>query len=113
MAYGAGDFGNGLMFDLGLIYLLKFYTDVLGISSFYGGLVFLVAKLFDAFVDTGVGALVDSRNKIGPKGKFRPFILYGTLPLAFLTIVSFISPDFSDQGKIIWAFATYLLFNVA
>lgn len=34
MAYGAGDFGNGLMFDLGLIYLLKFYTDVLGISSF-------------------------------------------------------------------------------
>ena len=51
LAYGAGDLGNGFMFDLGQIYLLKFYTDVLGISAYYGGLVFLVSKLFDAFVD--------------------------------------------------------------
>ena len=33
LAYGAGDLGNGFMFDLGQVYLLKFYTDVLGISA--------------------------------------------------------------------------------
>ncbi len=111
LAYGAGDLGNGFMFDLGQIYLLKFYTDVLGISAYYGGLVFLVSKLFDAFVDSGVGTFVDSRTNIGKRGKFRPFILFGTLPLAITTFISFLTPDLSQNGKIIWAFVTYMLFN--
>ncbi|MDO5375059.1 MAG: MFS transporter [Staphylococcus rostri] len=113
LAYGCGDLGNGLMFDMGQIYLLKFFTDILGISAFYGGLVFLVSKIFDAFVDTGVGTLVDSRRNIGPKGKFRPFILYGTIPLAMLTVLTFISPNLDYTGKVIWAFSTYMLFNMA
>ena len=111
LAYGAGDLGNGFMFDLGQVYLLKFYTDVLGISAYYAGLVFLVSKLFDAFVDSGVGTFVDSRTNIGKRGKFRPFILFGTLPLAITTFISFLSPDLSQGGKIIWAFVTYMLFN--
>ena len=113
LAYGCGDLGNGLMFDMGQIYLLKFFTDILGISAFYGGLVFLVSKIFDAFVDTGVGTIVDSRRNIGPKGKFRPFILYGTVPLAMLTVLTFISPNLDYTGKVIWAFSTYMLFNMA
>ncbi|AVQ34158.1 MFS transporter [Staphylococcus muscae] len=113
LAYGFGDLGNGLMFDMGQIYLLKFFTDILGISAFYGGLVFLVSKIFDAFVDTGVGTYVDSRQNIGPKGKFRPFILYGTVPLALLTVLTFISPNLEYTGKVIWAFATYMAFNMA
>lgn len=111
LAYGAGDLGNGFMFDLGQIYLLKFYTDVLGISAAYAGLVFLVSKLFDAFVDSGVGTWVDSRRNIGKRGKFRPFILFGTLPLAITTLISFLSPDLSYTGKVVWAFVTYMLFN--
>lgn len=111
LAYGAGDLGNGFMFDLGQIYLLKFYTDVLGISAAYGGLVFLVSKLFDAFVDSGVGTWVDSRQNIGKRGKFRPFILFGTVPLAITTLISFLSPNLSTGGKVVWAFITYMLFN--
>lgn len=113
LSYGFGDLGNGMMFDMGQIYLMMFFTDILGISAFYGGLVFLVAKIFDAFVDTGVGTIVDSRRNIGPKGKFKPFILYGTVPLAIVTVLSFTAPDFSYTDKVIWAFATYLLFNAA
>ena len=44
LSYGFGDLGNGMMFDMGQIYLMMFFTDILGISAFYGGLVFLVAK---------------------------------------------------------------------
>ena len=98
LSYGFGDLGNGMMFDMGQIYLMMFFTDILGISAFYGGLVFLVAKIFDAFV---------------AKGKFKPFILYGTVPLAIVTVLSFTAPDFSYTDKVIWAFATYLLFNAA
>ncbi|MCD8915925.1 glycoside-pentoside-hexuronide (GPH):cation symporter [Staphylococcus simulans] len=113
VSYGFGDLGNGMMFDLGQIYLLKFYTDILGISATYAGLVFLISKIFDAFVDTGVGSYVDSRKNIGPRGKFRPFILFGTLPLALMTILTFITPNFDYTGKVIWAFATYMIFSMA
>jgi len=56
---------------------------------------------------------VDSRSNIGKRGKFRPFILFGTLPLAIITFITFLSPDLSQNGKIIWAFVTYMLFNAA
>ncbi|RIO55311.1 MFS transporter, partial [Mammaliicoccus sciuri] len=113
LSYGLGYLGNCMMFDIAKIYLLKFFTDILGISAFYGGLVFLVSKIFDAFVDTGVGTYVDSRTNIGKRGKFRPFILYGTVPLAICTVLSFIAPNLDQTGKTIWAFATYMLFNAA
>ncbi|MFJ7365680.1 glycoside-pentoside-hexuronide (GPH):cation symporter [Peribacillus frigoritolerans] len=113
LSYGFGDIGNGLMFDMGQLYLLKFYTDVLGISAYWGGLVFLISKIFDAFADTSVGAFVDSRTNISKRGKFRPFILWGTVPLALMTVISFIAPDFSDNGKIVWAFVTYMGFGLA
>lgn len=113
IAYGFGDLGNGMMFDLGQIYLLKFYIDILGISATYAGLVFLISKIFDAFVDTGVGSYVDSRKNIGPRGKFRPFILFGTVPLAIMTVMTFITPNLDYTGKVIWAFATYMIFSMA
>ncbi|MGG3467207.1 glycoside-pentoside-hexuronide (GPH):cation symporter [Neobacillus pocheonensis] len=112
VSYGLGDVGNGFMFDMGQLYLLKFYTDVLGISAYWGGLVFLISKIFDAFADSSVGAFVD-RRKIGKRGKFRPFILFGSIPLAVMTVISFIAPDFSSTGKIVFAFVTYMLFGLA
>ena len=91
----------------------RFYTDVLGISATYAGLVFLISKIFDAFVDTGVGSYVDSRKNIGPRGKFRPYILFGTVPLAIMTVMTFITPNLDYTGKVIWAFATYMIFSMA
>lgn len=113
LGYGAGDLGNGLMFDLGQIYLLKFYTDVLGISAYTAGLVFLISKIFDAFADSAVGSFVDSRKHNSKYGKFRPFILFGSIPLAVMTVVTFIAPEFSYSSKVIYAFATYMLFGLA
>ncbi len=112
ISYGLGDVGNGLMFDMGQIYLLKFYTDILGISSYVAGLVFLLTKIFDAFADASVGAFVDSRTNISKRGKFRPFILFGSIPLAILTLLSFLAPNISDTGKIVYAFATYAAFGL-
>ncbi|TGQ50665.1 MFS transporter, partial [Mesorhizobium sp. M4B.F.Ca.ET.211.01.1.1] len=57
--------------------------------------------------------LVDNQKNFSKRGKFRPFILYGSVPLEILTVLIFISPDISETGKIIWAFGTYLLLNAA
>ncbi|MEK5163794.1 glycoside-pentoside-hexuronide (GPH):cation symporter [Paenibacillus sp. FSL R5-0527] len=113
VAYGFGDLGNGFMFDLGQSYLLKFFTDVLNIPAVVGGTVFLISKIFDAFADVTVGTIVDSRKKIGKRGKFRPFILYGTLPLAITTVLCFLVPNLSMAGRIAFAYITYMLFGLA
>ncbi|MDI5035927.1 hypothetical protein MJM43_29550, partial [Salmonella enterica subsp. enterica serovar Montevideo] len=42
------------------------------------------AKFFTAFTDMGTGIMLDSRRKIGPKGKFRPFVLYAAFPVTLL-----------------------------
>lgn len=111
IAYGLGDTGYNFMFELGQIYLLKFYTDVLGLPAATAGLVFLLTKIWDGFTDIGVGTIVDNRRKIGPKGKFRPFILYAAVPLALITIAVFTTPNFSLNGRIAWAFLTYIAFT--
>ena len=64
IAYGLGDLGNGLMFQLAQLFLLKFYKDILQIPAYWGGLIFLVTKFFDAFADAGVGTYVDTQKKL-------------------------------------------------
>lgn len=113
LGYGAGDLGNNFMFDMGQLYLLFFYTNVMQIPSWVAGSVFLTAKLCDAFIDTGVGVWADSRKNFGSRGKFRPFILYGTVPLAIMTTVCFIVPNFDQTGRILFAFLSYIFFNAA
>lgn len=110
-AYGLGDVGNNLLFDMGQIYLLKFYTDSLGLPAAVAGMVFLITKIWDGFADIMVGTWIDNRKKIGKRGKFRPFMLYGAIPLALITIVSFTTPNFSLTGKTIWAYGTYMAFG--
>jgi glycoside/pentoside/hexuronide:cation symporter, GPH family len=111
MAYGLGDLGNNLLFDMGQIYLLKFYTDTLGLPAAVAGLVFLITKIWDGLADITVGTWIDNQKKIGVRGKFRPIMLYATLPLALITIVSFTTPDFSLTGRTIFAYCTYMAFG--
>ena len=63
-AYGMGDFGSNLILCIGTLYLLKFYTDILGLPAIYGGVIFLIAKFFTAFTDMLTGVLLDSRRNI-------------------------------------------------
>lgn len=112
-AYGLGDVGNNFLFDMGQIYLLKFYTDALGLPPSVAGTLFLVTKMLDGFTDIGVGTWIDGRKKYGKLGKFRPFMLYAAVPLALCTAVSFYIPNFELTGRIIWAYVSYAVFGLA
>ncbi len=113
VSYGFGDFGNGFLFDLGQLYLLKFLTDVAGIPAAAAGMIFLVSKLFNAVMDPIVGSSIDYRKNIGKRGKFRPYLLFGSVILAIITVLLFISPDISTTGKLIYAYAIYMIWGVA
>ncbi len=113
ISYGFGDVGNGFMFDMGQLYLLKFFTDVAGIPSIVAGSIFLVTKLFDAVIDPVAGAFIESR-KVNPKlGKYRPVMMVSGLVLALLSVFVFLAPNFSMLGKIIYAYASYMVWGAA
>ena len=72
------------------LFLLLYYTDVVGISAAAVGTMFLVVRFWDAFADLFAGRLVDKTQTRW--GKFRPFILFGSLPLLLLSVAIFSVP---------------------
>jgi len=109
--YGAGDFGFNLAFSLSTTFLLYYYTDVAGISAAAVGTMFLVVRLWDAFADLLAGRLVD--RTMTRWGKFRPFLMFGAIPLLFMSFLVFNVPTSLDGGmKLIYAYATYAVLGL-
>ena len=73
LGYMFGDFGNDFTFLLSTMFLLKFYTDVMGVSAALVGLMMMAARFVDAITDVTMGQIVD-RSRPGKKGKFAPWI---------------------------------------
>ena len=107
VGYSAGDGASNLFFQTFVNYLLFFYTDVFGISAGVAGTMFLVTRIFDAITDPVMGFISD--RTVSKYGKFRPYLLWLAVPFAVVGFFMFITPDFSDTGKIIYAYITYTL----
>jgi glucuronide carrier protein len=106
LGYGAGDFGFNLAFSLAATFLLYYYTDVAGIAPAAVGTMFLVVRLWDGFADLIAGRAVD--RTMTRWGKFRPYIIFGAVPLLVLSAVVFHVPAGLDGGtKLLYAYITY------
>jgi len=107
ISYSLGDFGSNLIFATVMAYLMFFYTDIYGISASVVGTLFLFARIFDAVNDPIMGAIADrTRTRWG---SYRPWLLWMTVPFVVVAVLTFTTPDFSEQGKIIYACITYIL----
>ncbi|MGG6311835.1 MFS transporter [Paenibacillus macerans] len=111
IGYGVGDLGCNLVFSTMASYLMFFYTDVFGITAAAAGTLMLVTKVIDALTDTGMGLLVDRTKTRWGQG--RPYFLIGAIPFAVFTVMTFMVPDFTTTGKLIWAYVTYCLLCTA
>ena len=107
LGYGLGDLGFNFYWANISAFLLIFYTDVFGISAAAAGTMMLVTRIVDAFTDPIMGAIAD-RTKTR-FGKFRPYLLWGGLPMAGAAVLTYTTPDLGDGGKLIWAYGTYTL----
>ncbi len=105
LGYGLGDAGFNFYWIIIGSYLLYFYTDIFGLAPAAAAVMFLVTKIIDAFTDPLMGAIADRTNSRW--GKFRPYLLFGALPMAAAATLTMSTPDLSDSGKLIWAYATY------
>ena len=106
ISYGLGDSSANIFLGMTMMFLPYFYTDVLGISAAAMGVLFVVARLFDACYDPFIGSFAD-RNKT-KHGHYRPWLLWLAVPYGLSCLLVFIAPDFSPTGKLIYAYVTYL-----
>ncbi|GAB4098054.1 glucuronide transporter [Sinomonas halotolerans] len=112
LGYGAGDAANNLAFTTTTMFLLVYYTDVAGISAAAAGTLFLIVRIFDAFADIFAGRMVD-RTNTKRWGKFRPFILFGSLPLLLLSMANFHIPQLGESGTLLYAYVAYAALGLA
>lgn len=112
IGYMFGDFGNDFTFILSSTFMLKFYTDVMGMSAAVVGLVMMIARFVDAFTDVTMGQIVD-RSKPTKDGKFRPWIKRMCGPVAIASFLIYQS-EFANMPyafKLVWLIVTYLLWG--
>lgn len=105
--YAVGDLGINLNFQLIGFYLAYFYTDVFGIAPWHVGTLFLVARVWDAVNDPLMGFIADHTKT--RRGRFRPYLLFGALPLNLVLLACYFTPDLSPTAKIVYAYVTYIL----
>jgi len=110
IGYALGDGAANIAWRGVATFLFIFYTDVFGLNPAAVGLLFLVARFSDGISDVVMGVIGD-RTK-SKYGKFRPWILWTALPLGIILSLLFTAPNFSNSGKIVYAYATYILFTL-
>lgn len=107
--YGLGDFACNLIWQVISLYLLYFYTDVMKLDAKAIAAMFVVCRVIDAVTDVLVGFAIDrTRTRWG---KSRPWFLFGAVPFALSAFLAFTVPDISPDGKLAYAYATYIFLS--
>lgn len=112
IGYMFGDLANDFTFLLSSGFLLKFYTDVMGVKGSVVGTVMMIARFVDAFTDVGMGRICD-RSKVTKNGKFKPWLLRMCGPVAIMSFLMYQSSlaDMSMAFKIAYLAITYILWG--
>lgn len=110
-AYGLGAVGKDMVYMLSASYILYYYQDILGVSAIAMGIILMAARVFDAFNDPIMGVIVaKTRTRFG---KFRPWLMIGTLSNAVVLYLMFAAPPALDgAGLVAYAAVTYVLWGV-
>ncbi|QMW22799.1 MFS transporter [Sandaracinobacteroides saxicola] len=109
VGYGIGDIGFNLFFTTASLYLLFFYTEAMGLPPATAGWIFAVALVWDAVTDPVMGYLA-SRTR-SRWGRYRPWLLFGTVPLAASWVLMFVPTGLAGLSLTLFALATHMLFR--
>ena len=110
-AYGIGAVGKDMVYMLSAAYILYYYQDIMGVGAIAMGIILLVARVFDAFNDPIMGVIV-AKTKT-KWGKFRPWLMIGTLTNAIMLYLMFAAPPALNGGGLVaYAAVTYILWGM-
>jgi sugar (glycoside-pentoside-hexuronide) transporter len=109
-SYASSEIGGQLIFCVISFYLLKFYTDVFGISAATAGFILLTARGVDALDALAWGVVFDKTTSRW--GKSRPWFLWLCVPFALAGVLTFCTPPLGQHGKVLYALGTYVTCSV-
>ena len=109
-AYGIGAVGKDMVYALSANYVMYFYQDVLGLSATFVGLILMIARIFDAINDPFMGILVAKTKTRW--GRFRPWLITGTVLNAFVLIALFSAPGAAGTGLMVYFGVIYILWGM-
>ena len=114
VCYGLGDVSANLIYTTAQTYLIFFWTTVYGISAETTATISLVVGIWDAIFNPIMGVVADKTRSRW--GSYRPWLLWGSVPLIVFSVLCFTTPNFGTTGKVVWAylmfFGTKTLFSV-
>jgi glycoside/pentoside/hexuronide:cation symporter, GPH family len=111
IGYGAADLSCNLVWQMIGLYLMFYYTDVVGLAAVQVSLLFLLTRVLDGVTDIVMGIIIDKTNT--KWGKSRPYFLWGAIPFALLGILAFYVPDVGPAAKLLYAYMTYMGLSMA
>jgi prepilin-type N-terminal cleavage/methylation domain-containing protein len=107
VGYALGDAASNFFFQFFGIFLVFYYTDILGLSAAAVGTMMLITRIADAVVDPLVGAVADrTRTRWG---RFRPYLIWFAVPYGVTGVLMFMCPDWDSRSKLVFAYVTYAL----
>jgi len=107
IGYGLGDMSSSMFWKIFSYYLPIFYSDVFGLSLGSTAMLMLVTRVWDTVSDPMMGIIADRTQTRW--GKYRPYLLWFAAPFAIAGVLLFTTPDLSETGRLVWAYATYIL----
>ncbi len=109
LALGAGDFGLNLYWQFAGLFLLFYYTDVLGVPAALAGAIYMAALIVDAITDPLIGAWAEKTRSRA--GRYRPFLIYGSLPVALLFVLNFLHPFDDATASLVFVACAHIGFR--
>lgn len=106
LAFGFGAIGKDAIFNIVGLFLMFYITDIVGLSPAFVGVMLFVARIWDAINDPIMGMIVDNtRNNFG---KFKTWLVIGTLANAIVTVLLFTNLDLSQTSMYIYISIMYI-----
>ena len=108
LGYSLGDMAANLVFQMMVIFQLKFYTDIFGLDGAVAGSILMIGSISAIIVDPAVGILADrTRTRWG---KFRPWLIWTAIPFAIFYVLAFYNPGIQDKSAVaVYATISYVL----
>jgi len=111
LSFTVGDYACNLYWQSVSIYLLFYYTDVVGLSAATAGLIYMIASIFDGAIDPFMGALADrTRTRLG---RYRPYLLFGGVPLGLAFCLLYYKPPLTGLALAAAVLGAHLVFRAA
>ncbi|MDE6024516.1 MAG: melibiose:sodium transporter MelB [Lachnospiraceae bacterium] len=110
ICFGIGAFGKDAVYAIVGTYLMMYLTDYRSVAPAFVGSLFMVARIWDAFNDPFMGMIVD--NTRTRWGKFRPWILIGTILNAIVLVLLFLDNGLEGKSYLVWCSVFYILWGM-